>query len=421
MNAVAREVEAVWRIESARIVATLAKATGDLVLAEDVAQEALVEALQQWPDSGVPRNPGAWLTAVGKRRAVDVWRRRSALDSRYAVLARDLEEAADDDWQSIGDDVLRLVFTACHPVLTVESRVALTLRVVVGLSTAEIARLLLVSVPTVQARITRAKRTLTAAGVRFEAPEPTEQRERLTAVLGVISLLFTEGYSATAGDRWVREDLAQEALRLGRILAALLPREPEVQGLLALMELQASRFGARTARDGAPVLLADQDRSRWDRAGIGRGRAALAKADALAPARGPYALQAAIAEQHAIATSVERTGWRSIVVLYEALDRIAPSPVVQLNRAVAVAMADGPAAALAAVDGLVAEGVLQGSHLLPSVRGELLGRLGRRDEADAELRRAAALTANRRQRDVLLAKAAALAGVSPSTGPAPRP
>ncbi len=406
--AVPRTVDAVWRIESARIVATLAKATGDVGLAEDLAQEALVEALERWPETGVPRNPGAWLTAVAKRRAIDAWRRRSALDERYRAMAHDLDAATDETWQPIDDDVMRLVFTACHPVLSREAQIALTLRVVSGLSTHEIARLLLVPVPTVQARITRAKKTLGAARVPFETPDPAEWTPRLTAVLGVVYLMFTEGYAATAGDRWLRADLAHEALRLGRVLAALAPREPEVHALVALMEFQSSRFAARIAPDGSPVLLADQDRTRWDRAQIARGSAALRRADAAGRGRGSYALQAAIAECHAVAPSVEDTDWERIVILYEVLGRLAPNPVVDLNRAVAVSMATGPATALRIVDAVAGDPALRGSHLLPSVRGELLARLGRTDEARAEFLTAAHLTANAQQAAVLRAKASAL-------------
>ena len=408
MTDIGRVVDAVWRIESARIVATLAKMTGDVGLAEDLAQEALVDALTQWPESGVPRNAGAWLTAVAKHKAIDAWRRRERLDERYRAIAHDLSETTDDEWQPIDDDVVRLVFTACHPVLSRESQVALTLRVVAGLTTGEIARLLLVPVATVQQRIVRAKKTLSAARVPFEAPDPGEWTARLGAVLGVVYLVFTEGYAATSGDRWMRTEIAREALRLGRVLAELLPREPEVHGLVALMELQSSRFAARLDRDGIPILLADQDRARWDRAQIERGRAALERADAVGRGRGNYALQAAIAECHAIAVSVDETDWERIVVLYEALGRIAPSPVVELNRAVAVSMATGPATALLIVDRLVAEGALRGSHLLPGVRGELLARLGRTEEARSELAAAAALAGNQRTSALLRAKAAAL-------------
>lgn len=406
-----RTVEAVWRIEGLRIVASVAKMTGDLGLAEDVAQEAVLEALQSWPRDGIPNNPGAWLTAVAKRRVIDAWRRRERLDERYAAIAHTLDEASDDSWEPIDDDVLRLVFTACHPALSKESQVALTLRVVAGLSTEEIARMLLTSVPTVQARITRAKKSLAAARVPFETPDPPEWGARLSAVLGVVYLLFTEGYAATAGDRWVRPDLADEAIRLGRIVTGLLPREPEPLALAALMEFQRSRFAAREAGD-APVLLADQDRSRWDHGQIARAVGLLERADAAAAARGigrgPYALQAAIAQCHAVAPSVADTDWPRIVVLYEVLGRIAPSPIVELNRAVAVSMASGPAAALPIVDALEEAGALRGSHLVPSVRGELLAQLGRVDEARSELLTAAHLTPNAAQQKVLRGKAAAL-------------
>lgn len=409
-----REVEAVWRIEGIRIVASVAKMTGDLGLAEDVAHDAVLEALRAWPTSGVPSNPGAWLTAVAKRRAIDTWRRRGALDDRYRQIAHSLDAASDDEWMPIDDDVLRLVFTACHPVLSRESQVALTLRVVAGLSTEEIARMMLTSVPTVQARITRAKKSLAAANVPFETPDPSEWKARLTAVLGVIYLVFTEGYAATGGDRWVRPDLADEAIRLGRTVSVLLPHEPEPLALVALMEFQRSRFAAREERDGTPVLLADQDRRRWDHGQIARANLLLARADAAAAARrvgrGAYALQAAIAQCHAIAPSVGETDWARIVLLYDVLGRIAPNPIVELNRAVAVSMASGPAEALAIVDALEEAGALRGSHLVPSVRGELLSRLGRADEARSELLTAAALTANEAQRQVLTAKADALRG-----------
>lgn len=408
----ARAVDAVWRIEGARIVAALARMTGDLGFAEDVAQEAVAEALASWPENGIPANTGAWLTAVAKRRVIDAWRRRERLDERHRAIAHDLAEAVEDEWEPIDDDLLRLVFTACHPALSRESQVALTLRVVGGLTTVEIARMLLVPVATVQARITRAKKTLAAAHVPFETPDPSEWRQRLDGVLSVVYLVFTEGYSATAGERWTRPDLADEALRLGRVLAGLLPREPATHALVALMEFQRSRFAARESRTGAPILLADQDRSRWDHGQIARGRAALRRADAEAAARGQgrgaYALQAAIAECHCVAPSVEQTDWERIVVLYEALGRIAPSPVVELNRAVAVSMATGPATALAIVDDLAAAGELRGSPLLPSVRGELLARLGRAAEARAEFEEAASRTASAPQRALLEAKAAAL-------------
>jgi len=408
MNGIPARVDAVWRIDGARVVATLAKMTGDVGLAEDLAQEALIEALRQWPRDGVPDNPGGWLTAVAKRRAIDHWRRRERLDDRYRAIAATLDEATEDAWEPIDDDVLRLVFTACHPALSREAQVALTLRIVAGLSTEEIARMYLVPVATVQQRIVRAKKTIAAARIPFASPEPSEWRERLDGVLGVVYLVFTEGYAATTGPEWMRADLANEALRLGRMVAALLPREPEAHGLVALMELQAARFAARTAPDGSPILLTDQNRARWDRSQIQRGRAALARADELGRGRGPYALQAAIAECHAIAPSAQATDWDRIVLLYEALGRIAPSPVVELNRAAAVSMATGPASALRIADELAAQGALRGSHLLPSVRGELLARLGRTEEAVSELTAAAALAGNDRQRQVLLDKASRL-------------
>ncbi|MGC5077218.1 RNA polymerase sigma factor [Agrococcus sp. DT81.2] len=407
-----RAVVAVWRIESARIVATLTRFTGDFALAEDLAQDALAEALAQWPAQGVPRNGAAWLTAIAKRRAIDHWRRRERFEDRIAALAHDLEREQDDaadalpwDPDEIDDDVLRLIFTACHPLLSQQARVALTLRVVAGLETAEIARALLVPVTTVQQRIVRAKQAL--AGVPFETPPRAERRQRLTAVLGVLYLIFTEGHAATAGDDWMRPDLAREAIRLTRILASLQPDEPEVHGLLALLELTAARFPARVDANGEPVLLADQDRRRWDRGAIRRGRAALARAEGFGRGLGPYALQAAIAECHAVASDVGSTDWARIVAAYEALERVAPSPVVSLNRAVAVSMADGPAAALAIVDALAGEEGLAIGHLLPSVRGELLSRLGRDAEAREAFALAAERTANARERAVLLAKAAA--------------
>jgi RNA polymerase sigma factor (sigma-70 family) len=403
-----RTLDAVWRIESARIIGTLAKITGDVGLAEDLAQEALIEALTRWPESGVPNNPGAWLTAVAKRRAIDDWRRRERLDARYRTIAHNLQDVAEDQWQPIPDDVLRLVFIACHPVLSREGQVALTLRTVGGLTTEEIARMLLVPVATVQQRIVRAKKTLSAARVPFDTPEPSEWNTRLSAVLAVLYLIFTEGYAATTGSRWIRTEVANEALRLARVLAGLLPREPEVHGLLGLMEFQASRFPARLNHDGSPILLEHQDRSRWDRAQIGRGVAALACADALGRGRGSYCLQAAIAQCHATAPTFQETDWNKIVLLYEALGRLAPNPVVELNHAVAVSMTAGPGPALKIVDRLVAEGALHRSHLLHSVRGELLAKLGRTDEAKTELLKAAALTTNEQQKAVLLSKSAGL-------------
>ena len=416
-------VEAVWRIESARIVGALARLTGDFPLAEDLAQEALAEALVTWPREGVPRNPAGWLLTVGRRRAIDTFRRRSALDDRYAALARDLAEGgvssgagtpdpdADDvlwDPDRIDDDVLALVFVACHPVLGREARVALTLRVVSGLTSDEIARAFLVPTATVQARITRAKKTLAAARVPFEVPTPEERRERLGSVLSVVYVVFTEGSSATSGSEWIRADLAHEAVRMARVLARLMPDEPEVHGLLALLELTAARFPARTGSDGEPVLLEDQDRRRWDRSAIRRGRAALATAERVGRGLGPYGVQAAIAECHAVAPSVEETDWERVVLLYDVLGRLAPSPVVGLNRAVAVAMARGPAQGLAAVDALDGDDALRGSHLLPGVRGELLTRLGRTDEARAELALAVERCRNERERAVLEDKLAAL-------------
>lgn len=403
------EVEAVWRIESARIVAALTRFTGDFALAEDAAQEAVAEALVSWPVNP-PVSPAGWLMATARRRAIDAIRRRAALKDRQALLAIDAEFGAvldeDIDPDRIDDDILALMFVSCHPVLSPEARVALTLRVVAGLSTEQIARAFLVPVPTVQARITRAKKTIAAAGVPFELPAANERRERLGGVLSVVYVIFTEGSTATSGDRLVRRDVAYEAIRLARTLAALLPDEPEVHGLLALCELTAARFPARTAPDGSPILLEDQDRQRWDFSAIRRGLAALVKASPRG--LGPYGLQAAIAAAHATAPSVEATDWDQIVLLYEALGRVAPSPVVELNRAVAVAMASGPAQALAIVDELVALNRLPGSHLVPTVRGELLTRLGRPAEARAELELAAHLCTNPQERSVLLRKAAAL-------------
>jgi RNA polymerase sigma factor (sigma-70 family) len=421
-------VEAVWRIESARIVSTLARYTGDFALAEDLAQEALAEALVTWPREGVPRNPAGWLLTVGRRRAIDSFRRRSALDERYAALARDLGEggavsggagppmggpAEDDDvlWDPdrIDDDVLALMFIACHPVLSREAQVALTLRVLGGLTSDEIARAFLVPTATVQARITRAKKTLAAAQVAFEVPPAQERHERVGSVLSVLYLIFTEGSTATSGSEWIRTDLSREAVRLSRVLVQLVPDEAEVHGLLALLELTAARFPARVDEKGEPVLLEDQDRGRWDRAAIRRGRAALAQAGRVGRGLGAYGVQAAIAECHAVAPSVEETDWEQVVLLYDALLELAPSPVVELNRAVAISMAQGPASALPAVDHLVATGSLAGSHLLPSVRGELLRRLGRTDEARRELERAVRLCGNDRERGVLQRKLDALA------------
>lgn len=404
-----RRVAAIWRIEGARIVATLARVVGDLPTAEDLAHDALLEALAQWPREGVPHNPGAWLTAVAKRRAIDGWRRERVRGEKYELIGADLDEVADAVWQPIDDDVLRLVFTACHPVLARDAQVALTLKVVGGLDTEAIARLFLVPVPTMQQRIVRAKKALSAAGAPFEVPEPSEWPARRTAVLAVIYLIFTEGYAASTGDAVLRTELAHEAVRLGRVLGRLLPREPEVLGLSALMELQASRFAARVDANGDAVLLADQDRRRWDRSAIARGRALLERAEALGRSAGPYQLQASIALCHAEAPSVDTTDWPRIVQLYDALGRLGANPVVAFNRAVAVAMASGALDGLAAVDALSATGKLKGSHLIPSVRGELLSRLGRSAEARAELLAAAGLTRNEREAALLRRKAEALA------------
>ncbi len=416
-----KAVAAVWRIESARIVGALARYTGDFALAEDLAQEALAEALVNWPRDGVPHNPAGWLLTVGRRRAIDAYRRRSALDERYAAFARDLGEggafagsAQEDDgselWDPdrIDDDVLALMFVSCHPVLSREARVALTLRVVGGLTSDEIAKAVLVPTATVQARITRAKKTLGAARVPFAVPTGPERAERLGSVLSALYVIFTEGSSASSGDDLIRFDLAGEARRLARVLSRLVPDEPEVHGLLALMELTAARFPARTDQNGEPVLLEHQDRSRWDRSAIRRGRAALAVAEKAGRGLGAYGLQAAIAECHAVASSVDETNWERVVLLYEALGRLAPSPVVDLNRAVAVAMAHGPAAALTIVDELAAAGSLANSHLLPTVRGELLARMGRVADARAEFAAAIRLCGNERERAVLARKVAEL-------------
>ncbi|MGF6823900.1 RNA polymerase sigma factor (sigma-70 family) [Microbacterium sp. ZKA21] len=408
---VERALAAVWRIESAKITATLTRMVGDFSLAEDLAQEALVEALKQWPSEGVPRNPAAWLTAVAKRRAIDAWRRQERFDDRVAAIAHDLErEQADavdaDPWDpdEIDDDVLRLVFISCHPVLSREAQVALTLRVVAGLSSEEIARAFMIPTATVQQRIVRAKKTLAAANVPFEVPAREEQPARLGAVLAVLYLIFNEGHSASSGPDWMRPELSFEAIRLARVLVALLPKHRDAHSVLALMELTAARFPARVDAKGDPVLLADQDRRRWDRGRIAAGRTALARADALG-ARTAYGLQAAIAECHAVAASIDETDWDGIVVLYEALGRIAPSPVVDLNRAAAIAMATGPASALREIDRLAASGALKGYHLLPATRGELLRRMGRDAEARAEFAVAARLAGNDRERAILEAKA----------------
>ena len=409
-----RAIDAVWRIQSARLIAALARLVGDVGLAEDLAQDALVAAFERWPEIGIPDNPGAWLMATAKHRGIDQLRRRAMqqrkhdligyeLEAQQEAAVPDLDAALDDD---VGDDLLRLMFTACHPVLATEARVALTLRLLGGLTTEEIARAFLVPTATVAQRIVRAKRTLTEAGVPFEVPRRPELAERLTSVLEVIYLVFNEGYSATAGDDWMRPALCEEALRLGRILAGLAPGEPEVHGLVALMEIQASRSRARVGPSGEPILLLDQDRGRWDQLLIHRGLTSLRRAEALGGADGPYALQAAIAACHARAADPEKTDWNRIVSLYERLSRINPSPVVELNRAVALGMAFGPAAGLELADALRAEPALKAYHLLPAVRGDLLHRLGRFDEARAEFERAAELTRNVREREVMLARAA---------------
>nr|WP_225978537.1 RNA polymerase sigma factor [Gandjariella thermophila] len=405
-------MDAVWRIESARLIAGLARMVHDVGFAEELAQDALVAALEQWPESGVPDNPGAWLMAIAKRRAIDAFRRRERLARKVDELGRDLAsrgetEALPDPGDDIDDDLLRLMFVSCHPVLSMQARVALTLRLLGGLTTEEIARAFLVPESTVAQRIVRAKRTLAARRVPFEVPAGADRAARLSSVLEVIYLVFNEGYSATAGDDWVRPALCEDALRLGRVLAGLAPKEPEVHGLVALMELQASRLRARTGPDGEPILLLDQDRGRWDRLLIRRGLAALERVERLGGGRGRYAVQAAIAACHARARTADETDWVRIAALYHALAEVAPSPVVELNRAVAMSMAFGPAAGLELVDALAGEPALAGYHLLPSVRGDLLVKLGRRAEARGEFERAAALTRNGRERALLLDRAAA--------------
>jgi RNA polymerase sigma factor (sigma-70 family) len=413
-----RAIDAVWRIESAKLIAGLARIVGDIGQAEDLAQDALLVALEKWPETGVPDNPGAWLMATAKHRAIDLLRRHKLLERKHEQLGHeldsqqesavpDLDAAIDDD---IGDDLLRLVFTACHPVLSTDAQVALTLRLLGGLKTDEIARAFLVPESTIAQRIVRAKKTLAEAKVPFEVPRGSELATRLSSVLGVIYLIFNEGYSATAGDDWMRPALCEDALRLGRILAELAPAESEVHGLVALMEIQASRARARVGPGGEPVLLLDQDRARWDYVLIRRGLDALARAEALGGAAGPYAMQAAIAACHARARSGDETDWERIASLYATLARLTPSPVIELNRAVAVSFAHGPAAGLVLVDALTSEPTLEKYHLLPSVRGDLLAKLGRADEARAELERAASLTRNARERELLLSRAAALSG-----------
>lgn len=407
-----RTIDAVWRIESAKLIAGLARMVRDVGIAEDLAQDALVAALEQWPESGVPDNPGAWLMTTAKRRAIDRMRRDKLatrkheelgreLDARQDSTVPDLDAALDDD---IGDDLLRLIFTACHPVLSTEARAALTLRLLGGLTTDEIARAFLVPEPTIAQRIVRAKRTLAEAKVPFEVPRGADFAARLSSVLQVIYLIFNEGYSATAGDDWTRPALCEDALRLGRILAELVPAEPEVHGLVALMELQASRLRARVAPDGSPILLLDQNRARWDHLLIARGLAALDRASALGSDPGPYALQAAIAACHARALDPAATDWSRIATLYGELATLTPSPIIELNRAVAIGMAQGPAAALPLVDALAAEPALRNYHLLPAVRGDLLAKLGRNEEARAEFEKASRMTRNARERETLLAR-----------------
>ncbi len=420
-----RAIDAVWRIESAKLIAGLARIVGDVGVAEDLAQDALVAALERWPEAGVPDNPGAWLMATAKHRAIDLLRRRTRLERKHQQLGYELEvqqelavpklDAAIDD--HVGDDLLRLMFTACHPVLSTEARVALTLRLLGGLTTEEIARAFLVPAPTVAQRIVRAKRTLADAGVPFEVPRGAELTARLSSVLEVVYLIFNEGYAATAGDDWLRPALCEDALRLGRILAELAPEEPEVHGLVALMEIQASRSRARVGPTGEPILLLDQNRSRWDQLLIRRGLAALERAEQLGGANGPYALQAAIAACHARARTGEETDWERIAALYDALAEVTPSPVVELNRAVAVGMAFGPAAGLDLVDALRAEPSLKSYHLLPAVRGDLLDKLGRFEEARAEFERAASLTQNARERTLLLERSAASARLAEEPQP----
>ncbi|MDQ3335424.1 MAG: RNA polymerase sigma factor [Myxococcota bacterium] len=410
-----RTVEAIWRIESAKLIAGLARMTRDVGVAEELAQDALVTALEKWPVTGVPDNPGAWLMQTAKNRAIDTLRRGKRIDRKHEELGHAMTErerttpdfaaAVDDD---VGDDLLRLVFTACHPVLSTEARVALTLRLLGGLTTVEIARAFLVSEPTIQQRIVRAKKTLADANVPFEMPREAERAERLSSVVEVIYLIYNEGYAATAGDDWMRPELSNDALRLGRILVGLVPNEPEVHGLLALMEIQASRAAARVDSNGAPILLLEQNRGRWDQAQIQRGLAALARAEALGGAQGPYALQAAIAACHARARTAEETDWPRIASLYGVLVQRVPSPVIELNRAVAVGLAHGPAAGLAIVDGLVDEPALAKYHFLPTVRADLLAKLGRKNEAIRELMRAIDMTRNEREKKLLLERAVAL-------------
>nr|WP_229874632.1 RNA polymerase sigma factor [Amycolatopsis deserti] len=408
-----RTIDAVWRIESAKLIAALSRMVRDVGLAEELAQDALVAALEQWPSSGVPSNPGAWLMTIAKRRAIDHFRHLKMAERKHEEIGLDLEttqQAIEVEPDEVPDDLLRLIFTACHPVLKTEARVALTLRLLGGLTTEEIARAFLVPEPTVAQRIVRAKRTLAQKKVPFEVPAGPELAERLGSVLEVVYLIFNEGYSATAGDDWMRPQLCADAMRLGRILAGLAPQEPEVFGLVALMELQASRSRARVTPDGEPILLLDQNRAKWDRLLIAHGLAALERAEKLSQVRGPYVLQAAIAACHARARAAEDTDWARIAALYGELAEVTPSPVVELNRAVAVSMASGPEAALPLVDALAELPAMARYHLLPTVRGDLLVKVGRLEEARAEFERAASLTRNARERDVLLARAKQAAG-----------
>jgi RNA polymerase sigma factor (sigma-70 family) len=409
-----RAIETVWRIESPRLIGGLIRIVRDVGLAEDLAQDALVAALEQWPESGVPRNPGAWLMSTARRRAIDHFRHQGMAEQKHEQLGREIDERQPDTADSlvtslddeIGDDLLRLLFIACHPVLSIEARVALTLRLLGGLTTPEIARAFLVPESTIAQRIVRAKRTLAEARVPYEVPRGADRAARITSVVGVIYLIFNEGYSATAGEDWLRPALCEDALRLGRILVELAPDDPEVHGLLALMEIQASRSRARVGPGGEPILLMEQDRSRWDRLLIRRGLAALARAEQIGGSLGPYALQAALAACHARAVRPEDTDWTRIVALYDALAELTPSPVIELNRAVAVGMADGPGAALELVDALRHEPALNAYHLLPAVRGDLLFKLGRLADAREEFQRAAFMTQNVRERKLLLDRAA---------------
>jgi RNA polymerase sigma factor (sigma-70 family) len=414
LNETHSTIETVWRIESPRLIGGLVRIVRDVGLAEDLAQDALVAALEQWPEAGVPRNPGAWLMATARRRAIDHFRHHGMAEQKHEQLGREADESQPDTAEllvdtmddDIGDDLLRLLFISCHPVLSLDARVALTLRLLGGLTTIEIARAFLVPEPTIAQRIVRAKRTIAEARVPYEVPRGADRAARITSVLGVIYLVFNEGYSATAGDDWMRPALCEDALRLGRILATLAPDNAEVHGLVALMEIQASRAHARVGPDGEPILLLEQDRGRWDRLLIHRGLTALGRAESIGGSLGPYALQAAIAACHARALRPEETDWHRIVALYDALAELTPSPIIELNRAVAISMADGPEAGLEVVETLADEPALRGYHLLPAVRGDLLFKLGRLDEARSDFERAAFLTQNARERKLLLDRAA---------------